>query len=375
MAELSFSFPGKIFFGSDVLNLLGPLAASFGTRAMLLADPALHENRHIERIQDILQKRDIDCIVRDDVISSGTGRTVQNIVEFARASRTQIFLGLGGVSLLNAARKTACLAGGQKNREGLPVPLPYIELPSVFRNPYMIADVYIDVDPVHRRPRPVLVPSAEGLPRAVLLDPSLTAGLSPKFTGALMLDTLLMALEGYLAVNGSFFSDAQFLAAINLLGEGISEAIRGVTDLRPRVKACQAGVLCAFGTGVTGLGVGGRLALAIHTLFNVPKSWAAAVLLPHIMDFYTESRTEKMATAAKILGEDVFGLETRDAARLVPAQTRRLIAQMCLPGRLQDLGLKLNEIIDAAEAACEFDMANRVPMSIDSLYDLLKHAY
>ncbi|MDR1179009.1 MAG: iron-containing alcohol dehydrogenase [Spirochaetales bacterium] len=373
MAELSFSFPGKIFFGSDVLNLLGSLAGSFGTRAMLIADAALHENRHIERVQDILRKKNIDCILLDDAVSAGTRRTIENIVDFARASRIQIFLGLGGTSILNIARKTACLASGQKNREGLPVPLPYIELPTVFRNPYLIASAYIDTEPLSRRP--VLIPCAEGLPNAVLIDPSLSAGLSPKFTATLMLDTLLLALEGYLSVSANFFSDAHFLAAINLLGDGIAEAIRGVTDLRPRVKTSQAGVLCAFGISSTGLGVGGTLSLALHTLFHVPKSWAAAILLPHVMDIFAESRTERMAGAAKILGEDVFGLETQAVARLVPARTRRLIAQMCLPGRLRDLGLKLNEIIDAAEAAAGFDVANRLAMPVDSLYDLLKRAY
>jgi alcohol dehydrogenase len=373
MAELSFSFPGKIFFGSDVLNLLGPLASSFGARAMLIADAALHEARHIERIQDILRKKNIDCILLDDAVSAGTRRTIQDIIEFAKASRTQVFLGLGGTRVLNIARKTACLASGQKNKEGFPVPLPYIEMPTVFRNPYLIADAYVDIDTLSRRP--VLAPSAEGLSKAVLIDPSLSAGLSPKFTGTLMLDTLLLAVEGYLSANANFFSDAQFLTAIGLLGEGIAEAIRGVKDLRPRVKASQAGVLCAFGISATGLGVGTTLSLALHTLFNVPKSWAAAILLPHILDVLVESRTERMAAAARILGEDVFGLETEAAARTVPAQARRLIAQMYLPGRLRDLDLKLNELIDAAEAAAEFDVVKRLPMTIDALYDLLKRAY
>ena len=82
-----------------------------------------------------------------------------------------------------------------------------------------------------------------------------------------------------------------------------------------------------------------------------------------------------MAIAAKTLGEDVFGLETGAAARLVPAWVRRVIAQMCLPGRLRDLDLKLNELIDAAEAASEFDPATRLPLTIDGLYDILKSAY
>jgi alcohol dehydrogenase class IV len=372
MAEVSFNFPGKLFFGSDVLNLLGSLAASFGNRAMFIADTALHESRHIERIQDSLRKKNIDCILRDDAAAAGP-RALNELLDFAKASRTQVFLGLGGCSVLNTARKAACFASGQKNREGLPVPLPYIEIPSVFRNPYMISSAYVDADPLSRRP--VLARCADGLPKAVLMDPSITAGLSPKFMGALMLDTLLLAAEGYLGVNENFFSDAQFLTAIELLGQGIAEAIRGVKDLRPRVKACQAGILCAFGISASGPGMGTVLSLALNGLFGVPKSWAAAILLPHMLDILAETRAERMMAAAKALGEDVFGLDAAAAARLVPLRVRRIIAQMCLPGRLRDLDIKMNELIDAAEAAAEFDATSRVPMTVDGLYDILKHAY
>jgi alcohol dehydrogenase class IV len=193
--------------------------------------------------------------------------------------------------------------------------------------------------------------------------------------GTFMLDTLLLAMEGYLGANENFFSDAQFLAAIELLGQGIAEAIRGVKDLRPRVKASQAGTLCAFGLSAGGPGVGTLLCFALNGLFGVPKSWAAAILLPHMLDILAETRTERMATVAKILGEDVFGLETASAAQLVPVWARRIIAQMCLPGRLRDLDVKMNELIDAAEAVSEFDPAGRMPMTVDGLYDILKRAY
>ncbi|MCL1817510.1 MAG: iron-containing alcohol dehydrogenase, partial [Spirochaetaceae bacterium] len=165
--------------------------------------------------------------------------------------------------------------------------------------------------------------------------------------------------------------------AIGLLGDGISEVIRGVKDLRPRVKACQAGVLCAFGTASAGLGAGSILSLALHSIFGVPTSCAAAILLPHMLDILAETRTERMAVAAKSLGEDTFGVETGAAARRVPEWVRRVIAQMGLPGRLRDLDLelKLNELVDAAEAASEFDATIRLPLTVDGLYDILKRAY
>ncbi len=373
MAELSLQLPGKVFFGSDVLNLAGTLTAAYGTRAILISEYLLHEGRHIEKVQDILRKRGIECIVVDDMGSQGLRRDAAEVVDYAKASRIQVVIGLGGMKILSQARRIACLSAAGDGADPHARPLPYIEIPTVFRNPLLMSDAYLETDPASRRPRIVRAP--EGLVRVALVDPSLTVTLSPKYAGALFLDSVLGALEGYISGGANFLSDALFLAALKLLGEGIDDAVRGVKDLRPRVKASQAGVLSAMGLATCSSGAGSALSYAINALFGTPKSWVGAVLLPHIMDLHLGSRADKLAETAKALGEDIFGLGTADAAACAPVRTRRVIAQLGLPGRLRDFDLKLSELVDAAEAASGFDPKNGLPMTVDALYDLLKRAY
>ena len=367
MAELSFHLPGKVFFGSDVLNLLGTLTAAYGTRTLLFSDYHLHDKKQIERVKDILRKRGIECIVIDDIGTYTSRRSAAEVAEFAKASRIQTVIGLGGMKTLSTARKIACLAPGGA------VPLPYIEVPTVFRNPLLLSDMYLDADPVTKRP--LLVRAAEGLVKAAVVDPSLTVTIGAKYAGTLLLDCVLGAFEGYLSTGANFFSDAVFSSALRLLGEAMDDTVRGVKDLRPRVKASQAGLLCGAGYATCPLGIGAALSWAVNSLFATPKSWVGSVLLPHIMDLYSEGRAEKLTETAKALGEDTFGLDSSEAAGLASARIRRVIAQLALPGRLRDLDLKLSELVDAAEAASDIDTTGRLPMTVDGLYDLLKRAY
>jgi alcohol dehydrogenase class IV len=374
MAELSFSIPSKVLFGSDVLNFLGSLTSSYGSRAILVTEFSLHENRHAERVQNILRKKNIECIVIDDISGPRSRRTISEVSEFTKASRSQIIIGMGGMKCLSAARKVACVSapgGGTEPRE----PLPYIEIPTVFRNPLLLTDTYLDRDPSTRNPQ--IIHTAPGLVKAALIDPSLTSTISEKFTGALLLDSVLNALEGYLSTGANFFSDSLFLSALGLLGDAMDDAVRGVKDLRHRVKASQAGLLTSVGLTTSYTGAGVALSYGINALFGTPKSWIASVLLPHVIDIHLGSRAEKLAEAAKVLGEEIFGLSSADAAQFASERIRRIIAQLGLPARLRDLDLKLNELVEAAEAAATFEMMSHLPlpMTVDGLYDLLKRAY
>jgi len=374
MAELNFQIPSKVLFGSDVINLLGSLVSEYGNRTFLVADVNLHEGRFIEKIQDTLKKKSIDCIVADDLVGGNSRRTVSDVVEFAKASRTQVILGMGGLKTLFTARQVACTAA-LPARNGKSEPLPYIEIPTVFRNPFLLTDNYLDVDRSTGRPKIVRAPS--GLVKAAVLDPSTTATLTTKYTGTLLMDLILNTLEGYLSTGSNFLSDALFLSSLKLLGEAVEDAVRGAKDLRHRVKASQAGLLTAVALTTSHTGAGVALSYAVNALFRTPKSWVSTALLPHIIDIHFGARAEKLSDVAKSLGEDVYGLSSSDAAQQASNRVRRIIGQLGLPARLREFDLRLPELADAAEVASGFDMMSHMPisMTVDSLYDLLKRAF
>ena len=63
MLDLSFSIPTEIKFGLDVVNRIGSLVSRYGERVLLVTEAILYEGNVIERIQSILDKKQIQNII------------------------------------------------------------------------------------------------------------------------------------------------------------------------------------------------------------------------------------------------------------------------------------------------------------------------
>jgi len=111
--------------------------------------------------------------------------------------------------------------------------------------------------------------------------------------------------------------------------------------------------------------------------FGIPKSWIGTVFLPHLADTHEESHPELLAEAARLIGEDTFGLSIEEAASSFSNRVRRALSVLGLPTRLRDFDLKLSRLVEVAEEAAGLDstVAFHVPLSVESLYDFLKRAF
>ncbi len=216
-----------------------------------------------------------------------------------------------------------------------------------------------------------------GAAAAVFLDPKLSLSLPAKYLAATMVDTLMHAVEGYLATGGSFLSDTFFLKAIETLGPVLRDPLAGGEELAPRTGAARAGLLTALGLSMGRSGVGAALSYALNARLRVPKSWAATVLLPRVMEFHLTTAAEKLRDVGRLLGEDLSDLSVPDAAGRAIEGVRGIIGSLKLPTRLRDLGVALEEMVEVAEAAHRLDLVTRVPRvtSVDDLYEILKSSY
>jgi alcohol dehydrogenase class IV len=251
----------------------------------------------------------------------------------------------------------------------------YIEVPASYRNHFMLRDECVITDATTKHPLVVSLP--EHTTHAVLVDPNLTLSMSPKYAAAAMMDTMLAAVEGYVSTRSTFFSDTLLLSSVRRLGE----ALYGITDTpndpKHRVAASEAGMLTALALSATSQGVGGALAYAINSRYTVPKSWIATVLLPHVIDATVSARPEKLKQVAHALGEEARELTPSDAAYQASAAVRRIIGRLELPGRLREMDLAIDDLVDVAEVASGLEMCGSTPIphTQSDLYNLIKLAF
>ncbi len=382
MAEFEFHVPACLVFGADSINTVGARAGEFGSRALLITESVLYDGGHVEKVRDILRRKSIDCIVYDELSPGSTSSGIDEIVQLARASQSQVIIGMGGMRVLSAAR---CTASAAATRTGLTdllsgqlpnrPPVPYIEIPSSYRNHFMLKHECVITDDVTRHAR--VLPLPVGVVKYELIDPNLTLSLSPKYAAAVMLDSLLAAIEGYLSTKSTFLSDTLFLRAIDMLKESIEGIGKSPNDMRHRLRAAEGGLMSAIGLGVSSQGAGGALSYAINARYNVPKSWIATALLPHILDQTATVRPVKTGKVARALGEDIIGINNAGEAGQASVAARRLLGLLGLPGRLREFDLSMDEMYEVCETAASFEMITSSPMPLGAqdLFEIVKQAF
>jgi alcohol dehydrogenase class IV len=382
MPDILFHIPTRVVFGLDTINRIGQIVSEYGDRAFLVTEAILYEGKTINKVQDILDKKGTQYIVFDEVIPNATSRTVDDGVTLARGAHAEVVIGLGGMRALSIAKAIAMtVPSGQDMDEFLSgvqpqtPPLPYVEVPTTCRNPFMFLDEYLVADGRDRTCR--IGRAQKGITKAVLIDPKLSLTLPAKYTATTVMDALLASVEGYLSSRANFLSDTCFMRAIETLGTVIREGIQNVDDIRMRMNASMAGLLIALGLTTSKLGIGSALSFAINARYMAPKSWVSTILLPYVLDFAVNVRGDRIAQVARLLGEDISDAAPVEAPVRAIEAVRRIISSLGLPGRLREFDLTLDEMFEVAGVARSFDMMNYLPrvVSTEDIYEMIKGAF
>lgn len=381
MNDFVFDLPGSVIFGGDAINRVAQVASRYGSRALLVSEPTLREEGVVKRAKELFARRDVNLMVHADLPMRTTSAHVAELVSLARASQTQVIVGLGGMRVLAAARAAAVAAPpanslyqlleGERPRVD---PLPFVEVPTSFRDHFMFRSRFLITDGESRRVKPIVCD--DPVAREVLIDPKLSVSVPTKYAVSTMMDILLASVEGYLSTRSAFLSDTLFLRAIDTVKEAVDDILRSGDSTGPRERASEAGLLAAVGLAISSQGAGGALTYAMNGRFGVPKSWIASALLPHVLDYHAGVRPEKVAKIARAFGEDIAGISNQDDANQASTVTRRLIGKLSLPARLGDFDLSLDDMVEVAEIAVGLEMVGYAPVSFSQqdLYDLLKQA-
>ncbi len=382
MSDLVFSLPHETYFGVDIIHRLASVVSRYGDRVLIVTEAILYERNTIEKILELLEKKNISYIVYDEVVPNATSSAVEEALLLARGSQAQVVIGMGGVRALSTAKCVAMAAGARAEIDdylsgGPPqgTPLTYIEIPTTSRNPFMYQDSCLIVDARDRSAK--ILATQPDITKAVLIDPKLTLSLPPKYTAAILLETFMTAFEGYISTKNNVLTETLFLKAIEHVTETLPQIVQNPEDIKLRIAAATAGFITGLGLSMSRQGLGSALVYALNARLMVPKSWVAAILLPHVLEFFINASSEKIMRLARILGEDVTGISSVDASKMAIEAVQRLTGGLDFQARLRDFNLKLDGVIEIASNARSFDMMNYLPRmaSIEELCDVIKEAY
>jgi maleylacetate reductase len=193
--------------------------------------------------------------------------------------------------------------------------------------------------------------------KSVVLDPRATVH-TPEWlflsTGIRAVDH---AVEDICSPECQPMSEGASAQALRLLSHGLRGAKADPSDLDARLE-CQLGAWMSMIGSQTGVPKGASHGIG-HVLggtAHVPHGYTSCVMLPHVLRFNLPVNAERQARVS-----EAFGDKEAPAADLVAG----LIADLGLPSRLRDVGVKADQLDRIAELSMHDRWIHTNPRKID----------
>ena len=130
-------------------------------------------------------------------------------------------------------------------------------------------------------------------PTVAIIDPALTMTLPATITANTGMDVLTHAVEAYVSVMASDYTDALALKAVQMVFEYLPRAVHnGANDPEAREKMHNASCMAGMAFANAYLGMNHSMAHKVGAEFHVPHGLANAILLPYTVR-YNGTKPEK----------------------------------------------------------------------------------
>jgi acetaldehyde dehydrogenase/alcohol dehydrogenase len=189
------------------------------------------------------------------------------------------------------------------------------------------------------------------VPDMAVVEPRLTLTMPPVLTADTGIDALTHALEAYVSIFASPYTDAFCLQAIHLILDALPRAVADGSDLAARTDMANAATIAGLAFSNAFVGVNHGLAHALGARFGVAHGRANGLFLGHVLRYNAAIPTkfmpapgyaayvapEKYAQIAWVLG--LGGHGEQEARERLFARVDSLLEDVGRPRTVAALGL------------------------------------
>jgi alcohol dehydrogenase class IV len=366
---------------------------------LIVTDPVLTRAGLLERVQAPLISSRVTVEAFTEGEPEPSLRAAEACVDLAKRFRPDALLGLGGGSNMDLAKIAATVqahGGHPRDYVGddkIPAPVaPLVCLPTTAGTGSEVSAAAVLTDTENKMKVGIL--SNFLRPRVALVDPLLTVSCPPRVTADSGIDALTHAIEAYTAVDNASFplpegertvyqgkhplGDCFAEKAIALVGRFLQRAVADGKDLEAREGMALAATLAGLAFSNVGVALVHALEYPVGGATHCPHGAGNGLLLPFVMRFNLPARTREMADIARLLGEDVSGLDEPAAAERAIVAVEKLRKDVGIPLRLRDLGVKQEQLRSFAEKAFGIKRILRVnprTVTVQDMESILQAAY
>ncbi len=405
-----FKVPDRIYFEYNSIQYLEKMPDI--SRAFIVTDPGMVSLGYVDKILYYLRKRPshVHCEIFSDVEPDPPVEAVKKGAEMMAAFKPDVIIALGGGSAMDAA-KAMWLFYEHPDTDFNALRLRFLDIRKrAFKFPKMGNKAKLVAIPttsgtgsevtsfavISDKKNNMKYPLAdyELTPDVAIIDPQFVMTVPKATTADTGLDVLTHAIEAYVSVMASDYTDGLAMKAIQLVFEYLPRAYEnGKDDKEAREKMHNASCIAGMAFTNAFLGLNHSIAHKIGGEYHVPHGRANAVLLPYVIRYNASMPSKfvsfpkyekfiadkKYAEIAKYLGLPAETTE-QGVESLIKA-VKELIAKVNIPASFKECGIneaeymsKLSDIADKAfEDQCT--TANpRLPL-VKEIEEIMTTAY
>jgi len=317
VAFLPFPEPELLSGAGSVRKLPENVKAKGITNVFVVTDKGVVAAGLVQGLCKALKQAGISYTMYDDVQPNPTIQNVEDGRKLYVANGCEGIIAVGGGSPMDCAK----IIGARVKNPGLSVramkgmfklsvlklpPIPW-KLPPFFAVPTTagtgsettVAAVIADPS-THEK---FAVVDLLLMPTVAVLDPEMTLGLPPHITAATGMDALTHAVEAYIGLHATKFTDENAEKATRLIFDNLEKVYANGADLERRNNMALASFYAGAAFTRASVGYVHAIAHNMGGMYGVPHGLANAIILPPVLEFCcaeAESRLAQLARAGGI---------------------------------------------------------------------------
>ena len=354
-----FKVPSKIYFERNSIQYLKD--AKNMNKAFIVCDESMVKLGFLQKILDQIRERrnDVQIQLFTSVEPDPDIVTVKKGAEMMHAFQPDTIIALGGGSSMDAAKGMWLFYENPEvnfddlKQKFMDIRKRAFRYPELGKKSKLICIPTTSGTGSEVTPFAVISNRAEAkkypltdyslTPTIAIIDPEFTTNLPARVTADTGLDVLTHALEAYVSILASDYTDALALQAIQMVFEYLPRCVKnGKNDLEAREKMHNASTMAGMAFANAFLGMCHSMAHKIGGKYHVVHGRANAILLPFVVKYNGEV-PQKLSTWPKY---NVFDADKRYAkvARLLGLKAKTDAEGVkSLADAIYDLGIECGE--------------------------------
>ena len=380
-----FTLPRDLYFGPGAMKELAVLGKTRKRAIIVTGGKSMQRFGFLDKLESILKEAGLEVARFEGVEPDPSVETVMKGAQAMREFQPDVIVAIGGGSPIDAAKAMwVFYEYPDKTFDDIkdPFSMPVLRQKAIFVAVPSTSGTATEVTAfsvITDYSTQVKYPMAdfEITPDIAVLDSDLAETMPPKLTANTGLDALTHAIEAYVALFHSDFSDAVAIKAIQKIDDDLVASYNGDMEARGRMHIAQCLAGMAFSNAL--LGITHSLAHKIGAQYNLAHGLCNAILQPYVIQFNRKACESRYADIARSLG--LPGATDKQLVNVLIDKIRALNDTLNIPPTLEDAGVDkafFDETLDFISKQAEADpctSSNPRKTTAEDLKKILTCAY